>query len=397
MTGESLIGKILGISPLVFIGQISYSLYLWHWPMVIFAKYYLIRPMTSVEVFVLLAAILVVSTLSWLFVETPFRSKRFLSTRQVYTFGAGSMLIIVAVAGIVYYFDGFPKREGAIPLAEFLLREREVHTSCLYEKNTRTDDFKPCLVGDKTKAVSFMMWGDSHVSALRKAVNKAAYEYGLSGVVMYKSACLPVLGSLQDQAPPNMPCDAFNESMILYLEAHPEITVVILVGRWPYYVDDLDCKQEKVSDVALTGMLGQTPHDTDGEMLVRLQLERMIQTLLTMNRKIVIVSSIPEIGYDVPSANFIATRTGRDLNEIIAPSLDEYFDRNQKTIAIFDKLKEEYEFQVVDPWKILCVENKCRVTIGENLLYSDDDHLSLFGSELVSVIFKPVFMSMRHP
>ena len=397
MTGKSLIGRILGISPLVFIGQISYSLYLWHWPLIIFTKYYLIRPMTGVELFILLAVILVVSTLSWRFVETPFRSKGFLSTRQIYAFGAGTMMIIVGAAGVVYYFDGFPKREGATSLVEFLDKEKDVHTYCLYEKVAGTDDFEPCVIGDKSQPVSFMMWGDSHASALRKAVNMVARKKGLSGVFMYKSTCLPVLGMARDQAHLAMPCNEFNERMIRYLEAHPEITTVILAGRWPFYVEGSGYKQGEGSGVVLAGMLSETLHDASNETLVRLGLERMLQTLLNMKRKIVIVSPIPEIGYNVPSANFIATRTGRDLNEIIAPSLNEYFDRNQKTFAIFDKLREEYKFQIVDPWKILCVEKKCRVTVGGNPLYSDDDHLSLFGSELVSVIFEPVFVSMKQP
>jgi len=105
MASKSLIGRALSISPLVFIGKISYSLYLWHWPLIIFAKYYLIRPMTSAELFIVFLVILAVSTLSWRFIETPFRSKNFLSTKQIYAFAAITVLIILAAAGAVYAFD----------------------------------------------------------------------------------------------------------------------------------------------------------------------------------------------------------------------------------------------------------------------------------------------------
>ncbi len=106
---------------------------------------------------------------------------------------------------------------------------------------------------------------------------------------------------------------------------------------------------------------------------------------------------MPEIGYDVPSANFIAARSGRDLNEIVAPSIDEYLARNQKAFAILGKLQNEYGIEIVDPWKALCVEDECRVTIDEVPIYKDDDHLSLFGSELVSIVFEPIFTKMNQP
>jgi peptidoglycan/LPS O-acetylase OafA/YrhL len=387
MKGYSLAGKALGAPPLVFIGKISYSLYLWHWPLIIFAKYYLIRPMTNAELLIVLAVILGISTLSWRYIETPFRSKNFLSTRQVYAFGFSAMMIIAVTAGVVYYFDGFPKRGGSTALADFLWKEKEVHTNCLYAKVDNADGFEPCVIGDGSVPVSFMMWGDSHASALRKAVTVASHGNGISGIFMYKNTCPPLLTRTRSQANLSMPCNEFNEKMLQYLGKHSEITTVILASRWTFYVEDLAYKQEGEPDDAPAGRLSETPNVT----LVRLGLERMVQTLMDMKRKVVIVSSIPEIGYDVPSANYIATRTGRDLNQVIAPSLDMYLNRNRNTFAIFNELGGKYEIQIVDPWKVLCVENKCRVTVGGHLLYSDDDHLSLFGSELVSGIFEPVF------
>ena len=77
--------------------------------------------------------------------------------------------------------------------------------------------------------------------------------------------------------------------------------------------------------------------------------------------------------------------------------MNEYFNRNRKIFAILNELKEKYQFQIIDPWKILCTNKICRVTVDGVPLYSDDDHLSLFGSELVSVIFEPVFVSMKQP
>jgi peptidoglycan/LPS O-acetylase OafA/YrhL len=385
MAEKSLIGKILGVTPLVFIGQISYSLYLWHWPLVIFAKYYIIRPFTGLELSLLLAAIFVISTLSWRFVETPFRSRRFLSTSQVFAFGLGTMSVIVAAAGVVYFFNGFPGREGPTPLVEFIDKET---TNRFTRCANVVDDFDKCVLVSKSHPASFMLWGDSHADSLREAVERVARSNGFSGLFTYKLSCPPLLGITNDFSSVSEPCIEYNKGVTRYLAAHPEISTVILAARWSFYIEGA-YKPSESSRVIQA--------NSPGEQLVKFGLGQTVQTLLGMNRKVVLISQVPEIGYDVPSANFIAQRSGRDLNEIIAPSMDEYFHRNQKALAILNKLKEEQGIQIVDPWTVLCVENKCRVTIDGLPLYKDDDHLSLFGAELVSNIFEPIFGAMKQP
>jgi peptidoglycan/LPS O-acetylase OafA/YrhL len=394
MTEKSPAGKFLGLAPMVFIGQISYSLYLWHWPLFIFTEYYIIRPLTGLELSLLLVVIFAVSALSWRFVETPFRSRRFLSTRQIFAFGLGTMAAIIAVAGVVYRFNGFPGREGPTPLVDYLDKENTDHyTDCA----DVTDGFKSCLIGDKSQPASFMLWGDSHAYSLRRAVERAARKNGFSGLFTYKLACPPLLGVMRDLPTITAPCNEYNEGVKQYLAAHPEISTVMLAGRWPFYVEGSEYEPKESPDLILAGFSIQKPHGADYEQIVGSGLEETVRTMLDMNRKVVLISPVPEIGYDVPSANFIAMRSGRDLNEIIAPSVDDYLVRNQKTFFILGGLQEEYGLQVADPWTALCVENECRVTIDGVPIYKDDDHLSLFGSELVSVVFEPIFEAMKKP
>ncbi len=97
----------------------------------------------------------------------------------------------------------------------------------------------------------------------------------------------------------------------------------------------------------------------------------------------------------MPSSDFIALRTGRDINKIIAPSLDEYLARTKKTFAILNELEKKYSFQLVEPWRSLCIENQCRVAIDSVPLYRDDDHLSSFGSEWVANAFDFAFLSVK--
>ena len=105
------------------------------------------------------------------------------------------MAVIIAAAGVVYRFDGFPSREGPTPLVEFLDKETTNHyTACA----DVTDGFKSCVIGDKSQPASFMLWGDSHADSLRKAVERAARKNGFSGLFTYKLACPPLLGVARD-------------------------------------------------------------------------------------------------------------------------------------------------------------------------------------------------------
>jgi hypothetical protein len=194
----------------------------------------------------------------------------------------------------------------------------------------------------------------------------------------------------------DVPCLEYNKMALTYLEEHPEIKTVILASRWTIWIEETRYKYEEGVKVHLTDVLNELPSDAAGSQLFTTGLERTIQTLQNMDRKVVIIAPLPEIGYDVPSANFIASRTGRDINQIIAPTLDEYAIRNQNTFTILKAFEEKYKIQVIQPWESLCQENICRVAINGIPLYSDDDHLSVFGSELISPIFDPLFESIKN-
>ncbi len=396
MEGRSLAGRFLSLPPLVFIGKISYSLYLWHWPFIIFVKFYTIQQMTSGELGIALVAILILSTLSWRFVETPFRSRHFLSTRKIYAFAASGMALMFFAGGAVYYFNGFPERQGL----EYLARNNKKEEVWLFKEcNINYTDnpvaITPCEVGDKSQQPSFIIWGDSHTPTYGKAVNSSAAQSGVSGILTYAQGCPSLLNMISTPQVGDVSCVEYNHMVLSYLKEHPEINTIILASRWTLWLDGNRYKHEEGLNVRLADALDEAPSDANGEYLFTLGLERTIKAILELDRNVVVVAPLPEIGYDVPSANFIASQTGRDINELIAPSLDEYFARNQRTFAILKLFEEKYGIQIIEPWKAFCTEGKCRAVINEIPLYNDDDHLSVFGSELIAPIFDPLFEFMK--
>jgi peptidoglycan/LPS O-acetylase OafA/YrhL len=393
---KSFIGKLLSLPALVFIGKISYSLYLWHWPLLIFGNYYAIRPLTPFEILLELALIFLLSTLSWRYIETPFRSRDFLKTRQIFVLGAGAMIIATFMGAAIYFKNGLPTRTMAsIEADQDKQNERWKFEECNVNHSDNRETIPVCYLGANSQTPSFLLWGDSHAPTFGKAINISATPADFSGFITWSAACPPLLGIITSPNVGDIHCFDFNNMVIRYLEKHPEITTVILAGRWPFYLANPN-NQVGSRDMVLTDGLNEGSHGpSDNLTLFKLGLERTIQALQASNRQVFIVAPIPQIDYDVPSAFFIASRTGRDLNEIIAPPTQEYLSSNKKTFEILGNITEKYHVQIVEPWKILCPETHCRVAVNEFPLYVDDDHLSAFGSELIASAFDVIFSSMQ--
>jgi hypothetical protein len=299
--------------------------------------------------------------------------------------------------GVVYYLKGLPTRHGLEYLAQDYKREKTwLFQDCDINLNDNPESIIPCKVGDKSQTPSFIIIGDSHAPTYGKAIHNSAAINHVAGILSYSKWCPTLLDMITKPQVGDIACNQYNHMAFSYIKEHPEIKTVILASRWTIWVEGNRYKQEEGSNAQLEDTLNEVPSNTSEELLFRIGLERTVKAILGLGRKVVIVAPLPEIGYDVPSANFIASRTGRNINEIIAPSEEEFLARNQKTFSIFKSIEDKYGIKIIEPWKILCMEGKCRVAVNGIPLYNDDDHLSIFGSELLSPIFEPVFEPTKH-
>jgi len=442
--GNSFIGKILSTKPFVFIGKISYSLYLWHWPLIVFGKYYLIREFTALEILVWVGITFGAAILSWKFIETPFRSKIFLKRDQIFKLAGIAMGFTLVFGYAINHYEGFPMRfestqEIMVQDSNNVNKESQVNNKSTLEKilpnsgnlykespadlepskkvvfqysdwNAEWEQWKNCsrqkedvseirnlifcMLGDSDQTPTFIVWGDSHAIAFATAINIAAGASGESGYIFAKHGCLPLLGIDRDNEFRGQ-CYKFNNTVIEYLKKHKEIKTIILIGRWSLYADGKRYKTEEGDSITLIDLDGRTNQNRSNAKLFKLGLNRMVYALTKLNRKIVIVSGVPEVGYHVPTAFSAAKRNNRDLNEIIGPTYEEFLIRNKIVISVLDNIEKNYtDILMLDPSKILCDKQACKIIVDGKPLYMDDDHLSTFGSFYISDIFDPVFETM---
>ncbi len=383
--------KILSSRHLVFIGKISYSLYLWHWPIIVFGKYFIIRLPTAYEMAGLIFLSLIASVISWKFIETPFRTRSIENTTQLFSYASISMLVMSLIGLSIYFNNGFPQRIKEIPVntttqSEFNWRK------CDYTENIHGSTPPICLVGKNTSNPVFLLWGDSHAFSLAPGIHISALKNNVQGSFTFMSSCPPALDIRFRKGGGD--CMQFNDAVFNYIKNNPSIKTIILTSEWAAYTDESTSENSNENEIFLIkrDFKYQDPPLTNTEVF-KFGIDQTIDKILKLGKDIVIVSQIPNIGYDVPSAYSIAKRTGRDINEIIAPTRAEYLQKNLNTIHMLQGIHEKYKIQIIHPEDLLCAKT-CSVVAQNQAIYGDSHHLSTFGSQYISAIFDSLFTSL---
>ncbi len=386
-SGTNRVSTLLAARPLVFFGLISYSLYLWHWPVIVYTRYYtILEPGIEIKLICLLV-ILALAILSWKYIEQPVRKRVVWPHRQrLFGVSVTGILLVFLMGTTVSYNAGFPSRyqhlAGEVRQGEDPVWEYWKSCGEAIERLGRRQAL--CAIGDKEVAADFLVWGDSHARAMAHGIDLGAQAAGKGGVIAYQSGC-PVLISVARQDRSN--CVEFSENLLQYLAERPQLKTVVIVARWPVWATGTRYKNEAGRSIRLTTPQLAGQGDLTNLEIFAAGLKRTVATLKDMGRQVVLVKSVPEIGYESPSINFVASITGRDTNTLIAPSVEEFAERTRDVNRILAELEKSGQVQIVDPTPILCDSRQCNVVVDGKLLYRDDDHLSSVGSALLAGLF----------
>ena len=385
---DSLCGRLLRLRPLVLTGLVSYSLYLWHWPLLVFARHFAIRELTLAERLVVLLLSVVIAIISWRFVERPFRGRRGMFERwTLFRVTAGVMAGLGAIALAIVSLDGWPQRYD-VATQQLLAGADDINPrrdECSFLTARELRNGQACRLGRPGgEPPSFFIWGDSHADTVMTVFDRLAREHGQTGLYLGKFGCPPLVGV--GRAGSTYECRAFNAAARELIESAPGASVV-LVARWSHYTRQPLFGHEERTRVVLFDELS-TVRETglNDEVLVR-GLDRTLDALL--QRPVYIVTTIPEMPYSVPQALAQARHLGRDLE--IRLKMDEYEARQRTVTTIFGAAHARHEFTVLNPAAVLCASGWCRVEQDGHPLYFDDRHLSVRGADFVAAVLQPVF------
>lgn len=378
--------RMLKVGLLVWVGTISYSLYLWHWPLLTFLRLLRNDPQLPPSVALLsLAAAFVLSALSWKYVEQPFRRPSSLPRLRVLARYALAGAAMLAVGTALYIGDGLPWRvDPAVRAAERAADDvNPLRGVCVGDLRTRPVLDPRCIQGAPTAKPTVVVWGDSHADAIAPAIAAVLRDMGSSMYQVAGPGCAPLLGVRRYlQRFDAATCVDFNQAVMKEILGRPELRTVILSARWAVYSElsrlpgETGPRITSLSDEARRAQTVPAARAvfTDG-------LKRTVHALHSAGRTVIVIGAVPEARTSVPAC---LARNGMrgSIERPCAPTYADAaarFDYSDRVIAELHNPADGVCAAL--PSKALCREGRCLARTGDVVLYSDDDHLSNAGAE----------------
>lgn len=374
------VSRGLGMPLLVGIGLISYSLYLWHWPLLVLARLYsvsVIVPAPLALASVLFAAL--AAWASWRWIETPFRDRRRFSQGRVFLFSAGGGGVLIGIGLALHMAQGVGERipAGIKEVYARVFDGDEFAIDCM----NAAKQGEECWIGTTKEPLwsDLVVWGDSHGMSVLPGLDTWLSDRSLSARALVNEGCPPLPGIVrQGTAREIADCMALNEQMLQWLEeSAPKI--VVLVSRWRIVRSSRRTPGESGKPMLFRAKHPELSDLGQAEVFDRL-LDDLLIRLGKAGHQIVIVENVPEIGAHVPQAMVVADLWGRTLKSPLTTA--DHLDRTAEIHQVLRDFSERHGIILRDPAQLLCQE-RCAIRHGDDLLYKDDDHLSVAGAHLL--------------
>jgi peptidoglycan/LPS O-acetylase OafA/YrhL len=380
--------RLLSLRPLVFIGKVSYSWYLWHWPLLAFVRILYDGTPPQAASLLTVAAALAVAALSYYFIEQPFRRSTRPPIPLLLRYAAASLVLLAACAAI-WLGHGLPRRFPALAKME-ATGEALKADPCLAGETDRPN-LTPACYDVSASRPSVALWGDSHAAALAPALRSAANAQGYGFVELGKNSCTPLTGATHYI--PRLPrlaeeCLRFNRTALGLLQGDHRIQVVILAAAWaaPLY--------RTWMDGWLSADLAREPQVPSPETTRRLYLQSLtasIHALEDAGKQVIVLEDTPNFDFDpmlkVRTARIPARRAlTRWLGIQGDPDPGIALPAGDASIVASVSVLEEAAAHLpgvalLDPKPTLCQSStQCAYRDGESLLFIDSSHLSPDGA-----------------
>lgn len=377
---QSWVGQhLLGSRPFVAVGLISYSLYLWHWPVIVGMRVYLIEPHLNFYLALMALAIsAVLAWLTWAFVERPFRNRKRIGARGLAKWVGGGSAALVSVCLVTIAIDGLPHRATPdVRLAAAGAQDMDpLQDTCRRSLNAKNCTYPASTSGP----IRLVVIGDSHASALRPAFDKSSLLAGGAGTLMWSESCPFILGSdLANSEYANL-CSRYKPSVLEELKQMPKLETVVLAGRWA--VQYFGTRRE-ISGAApdyLIDDLTPNPSGPGGQQVFMRGMKRTIAELRKLGVNVIIIGPLPEPHFDVPPYLALAKWRGTEPLRLSREDVRVRMEAMDQVLGAL--VSGQPNVHYVSLWKTIC-QTDCPLEVGGAALYWDSNHPTKTGAKTI--------------
>jgi peptidoglycan/LPS O-acetylase OafA/YrhL len=386
--------RLLSLPPFVAIGLISYSLYLWHWPLLSFAAIISPVPITIINRLCLMILAFFAATLSFFLIEQPFRTRAAPHVGRILAAYAMGIACFALLGGALDVTGGLPQRAPTLARIERSIDLDRGH-ACFTMSEDKPNRKPECFPPESAVPVMALL-GDSHAEALDAALRVYANFHGYHLLVLAMPSCPPLQGVTRysDDAPQfASECAVFNRQALATVAARPDVKLVLLAGDWPMVVKDRFLPVDYRAD----------PSTTTGEQHVTFLLQGLgaeVGALQSAGKQVILVDDIPSLPFDplnhyryeeLPVRRLLVDLLGHPIRNTSATSVSRSEAINtaaeKARVGILSLAKSDPGLRVIDTKSIFCNQTQCSIFDGHDLYYSDNNHVSPFGADkIVSTI-----------
>jgi len=366
-TSKTTLGRALGARVLVGVGLISYSAYLWHVPLFVFARARSPTELGQPVYLMLSMAAIVLAYISWRFVEKPFRRKGVVSRRMVFCFAAVGCVVFIALGTVGYLANGFESRKAT---GKWLFGELEEKVRKNYGLGEACNEGFTLSPACRTSDVpEILVWGDSYAMHLVQGILSSNPSAKI--IQMTKSVCGPFFGvsPTNNEHPVSWAkgCLAFTENVHNWLQSNNTIKYVVLSSPFTLYLSE---NSKLLIDEQL---IGATPE---------IVLEEFLGTLAeieSLGARPVVFSPPPSPSNGANVGDCLVKAAFQNISLDVCDFRTEDIAQYRKDVYAF-LAQVQKKYPVVWLNDLLCTNGLCSSHLGPIFIYRDKGHLSYEGS-----------------
>jgi len=375
--GDTLVGRVLSSSPFVFFGKISYSLYMWHWPLLVLARLILLRPLHPIEGLGVASLSVGAAYFSWRYIELPFRKPDRIARSKLFQMAAMGAGVLLLAATYGAASGGMPWRFAP-----------QVNTLAAYNDSTKTTQWLAergmgdCFQGENNPKLAaalrcmsvsnegrnILVWGDSHAAYAFPGVWELGRREGITTRLISMASCFPIISTKMLAG-----CSSFAPYVATHLKDF-HYSAIVLFGHW--YAQERKWQ------------------DTTRRAAFFANLSKTLKIIRANGTPVILIGPLPE--YDEPLPVILARRLAFGGKGELATHLEkgaQNLDNLMK--ARFGRMPGVI---YVSAYDAMCDRKGCQTMAGNAPIELDESHFSPPGAEKIVplMLVKPLAKLAGH-